>query len=108
MSRFVNGFLDLMSVVVTGKFGKKPMHFFGVAGTLMFLAGGFITLWLIVSKLVAQSRGELFRAVTDQPLFYLAMLAIILGAQLFLTGFIAELVSRSGGDRNKYLIEERF
>ena len=83
------------------------MPFFGVVGTLMFMVGGFIALWLIASKLVAQSRGELFRAVTDQPLFYLAMLAIVIGVQLFLTGFIAELVARSGGDRNKYLIEER-
>ena len=108
MSRFVNGFLDLMSVVVVGKFGKKPMHFFGVAGTLMFVIGGLITLWLIIAKLWAQSNGELFRQVTDQPLFYLALVAIIIGAQLFLTGFIAELVSRSGNDRNKYLTDEKF
>jgi glycosyltransferase involved in cell wall biosynthesis len=108
VSRFVNGFHDLMSVVVVGKFGKKPMHFFGVVGSLMFIAGGAITLWLIVAKLTAQSRGEWFRPVTDQPLFYLAILTIIVGIQLFLTGFVAELVSRSGGDRNHYLIEQRF
>ncbi|MDR3134405.1 MAG: glycosyltransferase family 2 protein [Prevotellaceae bacterium] len=107
LSRFIHGFLDLMSVVIVGKFGKKPMHFFGVVGTLMFMVGGFIALWLIVSKLMAQGRGDFFRAVTDQPLFYLAILAIIIGVQLFLTGFIAELVARSGGDRNKYLIEEK-
>ncbi|MDR2359430.1 MAG: glycosyltransferase family 2 protein [Prevotellaceae bacterium] len=107
LSRFIHGFLDLMSVVIVGKFGKKPMHFFGVVGTLMFMVGGFIALWLIASKLLAQSSGEVFRAVTDQPLFYLAILAIIIGVQLFLTGFIAELVARSGGDRNKYLIDEK-
>ncbi|MDR0694220.1 MAG: glycosyltransferase family 2 protein [Prevotellaceae bacterium] len=106
-SRFIHGFLDLMSVMIVGKFGKKPMHFFGVVGTLMFMLGGFIALWLIVSKLMAQSRDEIFRAVTDQPLFYLAILAIIIGVQLFLAGFIAELVARASGDRNKYLIEER-
>jgi hypothetical protein len=71
----------------------------------MFLVGGGIALWLIAAKLMAQSRGELFRAVTDQPLFYLAILAIIIGVQLFLSGFLAELVARSGGDRNKYQIE---
>jgi glycosyltransferase involved in cell wall biosynthesis len=103
LSRFIHGFLDLMSVVIVGKFGKKPMHFFGVVGTLMFMVGGFIALWLIAAKLMAQSRGELFRAVTEQPLFYLAMLAIVIGVQLFLTGFIAELVARSSGDRNKYI-----
>ncbi|MDR1405951.1 MAG: glycosyltransferase family 2 protein [Prevotellaceae bacterium] len=107
LSRFTHGFLDLMSVVIVGKFGKKPMHFFGVVGTLMFVVGGFIALWLIVSKLLAQSRGELFRSVTDQPLFYLAILAIVMGVQLFLTGFVAELVTRSGSDRNKYQIEEK-
>ncbi|MDR3350878.1 MAG: glycosyltransferase family 2 protein [Prevotellaceae bacterium] len=107
LSRFIHGFLDLMSVVIVGKFGKRPMHFFGVVGTLMFMIGGFIALWLIISKLVEQSRGEFFRAVTDQPLFYLAILAIIIGVQLFLTGFIAELVARSGGDRNKYQVELR-
>ncbi|MDR1681534.1 MAG: glycosyltransferase family 2 protein [Prevotellaceae bacterium] len=108
LSRFINGFLDLMSVVVVGKFGKKPMHFFGVVGTLMFLAGGAIALWLIIAKLMAQSQGDEFRAVTDQPLFYLALVALIIGVQLFLSGFIAELVSRSGDDRNHYLIDEQF
>lgn len=104
-SRFINGFLDLLSVVVIGKFGKQPMHFFGVAGTIMFLAGGVIACWLIVAKLVAQSHGGEFRSVTDQPLFYLALVALIVGVQLFLSGFVAELVARTGGDRNHYLID---
>jgi glycosyltransferase involved in cell wall biosynthesis len=107
LSRFVNGFLDLLSVVVVGKFGKKPMHFFGVAGTLMFCTGGIIALWLIIAKLIAQSRNEVFRAVTEQPLFYLALVTLVVGIQLFLTGFVAELVSRTGGDRNRYLIDEQ-
>jgi glycosyltransferase involved in cell wall biosynthesis len=106
-SRFMNGFLDLMSIVVVGKFGKNPMHFFGLVGTLMFVIGGIITIWLIAAKLVAQGQGGVFRQVTDQPLFYLAMLSIILGVQLFLSGFVAELVTRSSGDRNHYLIDER-
>jgi glycosyltransferase involved in cell wall biosynthesis len=108
LSRFINGFLDLLSVVVVGKFAKKPMHFFGVAGTLMFLAGGVITLWLIIAKLITQSRGDEFRAVTDQPLFYLALVTLVIGIQLFLSGFVAELVSRTGNDRNRYLIDEQF
>jgi len=107
MSRFINGFLDLLSVVVVGKFGKKPMHFFGVGGTLVFIIGGIIAMWLVAAKLTAQASGAVFRQVTDQPLFYFALLAIIIGVLLFLTGFLAELVARSGGDRNRYLIEEK-
>ncbi len=107
MSRFVNGFLDLMTVVFVGKFGKKPMHFFGVIGSLIFLIGGVIAIWLIVAKLVAQHQGGVFRPVTDQPLFYLALLAVVLGVQLFLAGFIGELVSRNSSERNTYLIDKR-
>lgn len=107
MERFVHGFLDLLSIWFLQKFGKKPMYLFGGGGTLMFLAGMIITVWLIIKKLVAQANGNLFRAVTDQPLFYLAILAIIIGAQLFLTGFLAELISRNSQERNKYNIRER-
>jgi len=105
-SRFVNGFLDLASVVFIGKFGKNPMHIFGLIGTLMFLVGGFIAAWLIAAKLMSQNHGETFRAVTDQPLFYLALVTLIIGIQLFLAGFIGELITRNSGERNKYLIDE--
>ncbi len=107
LERFVNGFLDLLSLWFLSTFGKKPMHFFGFSGILMFLAGGIIALWLIIDKLVSQAHHLLYRPVTDQPLFYLALIAIILGAQLFLAGFICEMISRSSNDRNHYNIRER-
>ena len=106
MSRFVNGFLDLLSLWFLSTFGKKPMHFFGYSGLFMFLAGFVMTVWIIVAKLVHQAQGVKFRAVTDQPLFYLALLAVVLGVMLFLAGFIGEMISRSGSDRNKYNIRE--
>ena len=108
MDRFINGFLDLLSLWFLSTFGKKPMHFFGLTGTLTFLAGGIIAVWLIISKLVAQAHGLKFRPVTEQPLFYLALVALVVGVQLFLSGFIAEMISRSSQDRNKYNIRERF
>jgi len=104
-SRFINGFLDLMSVIFVSKFGKKPMHFFGTLGTLMFLAGGIIAVWLIASKLWAQFHHLKYRPVADQPLFYIALVVAVIGVQLFTSGFIGELVSRSSTDRNSYLIE---
>ena len=107
LDRFIHGFLDLLSIWFLQRFGKKPMYLFGGGGTLMFLTGIIITICLIVKKLVAQANGHIFRAVTDQPLFYLALLAVIIGVQLFLTGFLAELVSRNSQDRNKYNIRER-
>ena len=107
-SRFMNGFLDLLSLWFLSTFGKKPMHFFGLTGTLTFAAGGIIAVWLIIAKLVAQTHGLKFRPVTEQPLFYLALVALIVGIQLFLSGFIAEMISRSSSDRNKYNIKERF
>lgn len=105
MERFVNGFLDLFSVVFVSKFGKRPMHFFGVLGMLMFLIGGMATVWLIVSKLYAQSQGNVFRPVADQPLFYIALVTVVVGIQLFLAGFLGELMARSTPERNRYLIE---
>lgn len=105
-SRFINGFLDLFSVVFVSKFGKRPMHFFGLIGTLMFLVGGVIAVWLIVRKLYASSEGLPFRQVTDQPLFYIALLAVILGVVLFLAGFLGELVARNSSERNRYLIDK--
>lgn len=108
MDRFVNGFLDLISLWFLSRFGKKPMHFFGLIGTFTFLVGAGISVWLIIDKVVAQANGLKFRAVTDQPLFYLALVALIIGVQLFLTGFVAELVSRNSQERNTYNIKERF
>lgn len=104
--RFIKGFLDLLSIFFVGKFGKRPMHFFGPIGVLFFLIGFFISLWLIVEKLWLISREEHYRNVTDQPLFFLALIAIVLGTQLFLTGFLAELLSRGQDNRNKYQIEK--
>lgn len=104
--RFVNGFLDLLSVVFVSRFGKRPMHFFGTLGMLMFIAGGIISSWLVVNKLWSQFHHLKYRPVTDQPLFYIALVVAIIGVQLFLAGFIGELVSRSSADRNQYLIEK--
>ena len=108
MERFVNGFLDLMSLWFLSTFGKKPMHFFGFTGILMFFLGFVITVALIITKLVHQAVGSHFRQVTDQPLFYLALLTVIIGVMLFLAGFICELVSRNSLERNKYNIKEEF
>ncbi len=107
IERFINGFLDLISLWFLSTFGKKPMHFFGATGIFTFLVGGFITVWLIASKLYQQSNGMDFRPVTEQPLFYMALVALIIGVQLFLAGFICELVSRNSGDRNNYNIKGR-
>ncbi len=106
LERFVNGFLDLISLWFLSTFGKKPMHFFGFTGILMFLCGFIAALWVIIQKLVQQSNGLSFRPVTDQPLFYLALLAVILGFMLFLAGFICEMISRSSQERNHYNIKE--
>lgn len=106
MSRFINGFLDLLSIFFVGKFGKRPMHFFGSMGVLSFLTGTIITIWMIVDKLRSISKGIHYRDITSQPLFYIALVAVILGSQLFLTGFVAELVARSASERNIYQVEE--
>lgn len=107
LSRFVNGFLDLLSIFFVGKFGKRPMHFFGSMGVLSFLAGTLMALWMIGVKLYHIAAHIPYkREITDQPLFYIALVAIILGSQLFLTGFVAELVARSAPERNHYLIEK--
>ena len=106
LERFVNGFLDLISLWFLSRFGKKPMHFFGFTGILMFLAGGFLAAWVIIEKLIQQSHGLAYRPVTDQPLFYLALVAVLLGFQLFLAGFICEMISRNSSERNHYNIRE--
>ena len=107
IERFFNGLLDLMSLWFLSKFGKKPMHFFGTSGILMFVVGFALTLWVIIEKLVRQAHGLRFRAVTDQPLFYLALVALILGVILFLAGFVGEMIARSSAARNNYNIRER-
>ena len=107
-NRFINGYLDLLTVNFMSKFGKKPMHLFGSLGTLSFLIGIVITIILIAQKLYRMSHQVAgFRQVTDQPLFYLALLAMVFGLMLFLAGFLAELIARNGSDRNKYLISDR-
>lgn len=107
MERFVNGFLDLMSLWFLSTFGKKPMHFFGFTGILMFLIGFIIAVSLIIAKLVHQAQGMHFRYVTDQPLFYLALVAVILGVMLFLAGLLGEMISRTSLDRNTYNIKKK-
>ena len=106
IERFINGFLDLQSLWFLSTFGKKPMHFFGYSGLFMFFVGFVMTIWIIAAKLVHQAQGVKFRDVTDQPLFYLALLAVVLGVMLFLAGFIGEMIARSSGDRNRYNIKE--
>lgn len=100
--RFVNGFLDLLSITVVGKFSKRPMHFFGLWGTLFFLAGLGISIYLIVSKIIDNSF-----ALTNRPGFYLALTSVVIGMQLFLAGFIGELIARNSSSRNTYLIETK-
>ncbi len=106
MERMLKGYLDLISVMFMSRFGRSPFYIFGALGTLMFLAGGALTAWVIGAKLYYQAHHMLVRDATDQPLFYLALLAIILGVQLFLAGFLAELSNRNSSDRNSYLIDE--
>lgn len=101
--RFINGFLDMMTVQFMGRFGKKPMHFFGTWGMVVFLLGFIITFYMIIMKLILEEAYGL----TNRPPFYLALTAMIIGTMFFLTGFLAELVSRSAADRNSYLISER-
>jgi glycosyltransferase involved in cell wall biosynthesis len=106
MERFINGPLDLMVITFVSRFGKRPMHFFGSVGMLMFLFGGAVSFWLLLQKVIAAANNVVSREVTDQPLFYLAMLAMIIGTQLFLAGFLAEMIARTASDRNHYQIAE--
>jgi glycosyltransferase involved in cell wall biosynthesis len=106
LSRFINGFLDLLSISFISKFGKKPMHFFGLLGTFMFLVGFFASAWIGAQKLYSMSLGEIAPRVTNSPYFFIALTTMIIGTQLFLTGFVAELVSRSSSERNTYQIEK--
>ena len=107
MERMVKGYLDLITVSFMSHFGRSPMYFFGSLGTIMFLLGGGTTVWVIADKLYKQFNGLPLRAVTDQPLFFMAILAVILGVQLFLAGFLGELINRNSSDRNSYLIDKK-
>ncbi len=104
--RFVKGFLDLLSIFFVGKFGKRPMHFFGTMGVISFLGGFIIAVWLIAEKLISIANQTVYRNVTEQPLFFFALIAIVIGTQLFVTGFLAELISRNSPNRNQYQIEK--
>ncbi|MDR3704725.1 MAG: glycosyltransferase family 2 protein [Paludibacteraceae bacterium] len=106
LNRFVNGYLDLISLWFLSKFGRKPMHFFGLVGTLMFLLGLLAVIGVGASKLIAIYDGVRAPLVTSSPYFYLALVAMILGTQLFLTGFVGELISRNSSERNNYKIEK--
>ncbi len=107
MERMVKGYLDLITVSFMSHFGRSPMYFFGSLGTIMFLLGGGTTVWVIADKLYKQFNGLPLRPVTDQPLFFVAILAVILGVQLFLAGFLGELINRNSTDRNNYLIDKK-
>lgn len=106
LERFLNGFLDLISVSFVHRYKKKPMHFFGLLGTISFLTGFIITGWLIIEKVYGLSQGFKVREVVDQPLFFLALVAIIIGVQLFVTGFIAELMTSNQAKEAEYKIDE--
>lgn len=107
LERFLNGFLDLLSITFVSKFGKKPMHLFGALGVLMFFLGFSAALYLGIDKLIAEYHGHRQRLITDDPFFYISLVCMILGTQLFLAGFLAELIARVSHDRNVYRIKEK-
>lgn len=107
LDRFVNGFLDLLTIFFMGKFGKKPMHFFGVYGILSFVAGFIIAAYLLLDKLIHVMNNESAPLVANSPLFYLGLVCMTIGTQLFLAGFLGELISRTGGERNQYSVSEK-
>ncbi len=104
-SRFVNGYLDLLTIWFLNKFGKKPMHFFGLLGSIMFFIGFVATVWVGAVKLYDMHQGNPYRLVTDSPYFFISLTMMIMGTLLFLTGFLGELISRNSPERNKYRIE---
>jgi len=103
LNRFINGFLDLFTITFITKFGKKPMHLFGLLGTLFFIIGFCFALWMVIDKLFIDTSGRL---IADRAEFYIALVSMIIGIQLFLAGFIGELISRNSSIRNNYLIEK--
>ncbi len=106
LERFLNGFLDLISVSFVNRYKKKPMHFFGTLGTLSFLSGLIITIWVIFEKIYGLYKGIKVREITNQPLFFLALVALLIGVQLFLTGFLAEMMTSNNSRRADYNIEK--
>lgn len=108
LNRFVNGYLDLATLWFQTKFGIKPMHFFGLLGSVMFLLGLIAVIAVGATKLYNMYAGNHYILVTDSPYFYLSLTAMILGTQLFLTGFVGELIARNAPERNHYEIEEEF
>lgn len=106
LERFINGFLDLMSILFITRFGKKPMHLFGTMGVFMFMIGLFATVAVGVNKLIHLYNGVESILVTDSPYFYIALVCMVIGSQLFLSGFLGELISRSSSDRNHYQIDK--
>ncbi len=108
MERFIRGPLDLLTVMFISKFSKRPMHIFGIWGAVMFIIGLGLAIFLGATKLIAVFNHQMAALVTDSPYFYIALTAMIIGTQLFLAGFMSELISRSSSDRNKYLVEEEF
>ena len=105
LNRFVNGYLDLITLWFTSKFGKKPMHFFGLWGSVMFFIGFIALVFVLTMKLISMFSGDLRPLVTNSPYFYISLTAMILGTQMFLVGFIGELISRNSPNRNNYKIE---
>ncbi len=105
-NRFVNGYLDLLTIWFLNKFGKKPMHFFGLLGSIMFFIGFVATIWVGAVKLYDMHIGNNYRLVTDSPYFFISLTMMILGTLLFLTGFLGELVTRNSPERNRYRIEK--
>ena len=106
LERFVNGFLDLLTITFVTRFGKKPMHFFGVIGTIMFILGFGIFGYIVIEKLYAISNNVVAKNIADMSIFYIALTSMIIGVQLFLAGFISEMISRNSNDRNNYQIEK--
>lgn len=107
MNRFINGFLDLLTITFLSKYGKKPMHFFGLLGTLMFVLGAMAIAYLGLEKLYYLNAGIRYRLITNSPIFYVSLTSMVLGTQLFTAGFLGELISRNSADRNHYEIEEK-
>lgn len=104
-SRMIKGYLDLITLTFMMRFSRSPMYFFGTIGSLLFLVGGFLSIYIVAIKLYLQCNNEITRSVTDQPLFFIALLMSIVGSQMFLSGFIAELINRKSTERNKYKID---
>jgi glycosyltransferase involved in cell wall biosynthesis len=100
--RFINGFLDLMTIMFIGKFGKRPMHLFGLLGVLAFFVGFVISIWLGIAKFAFNEY-----SMTDRPIFYIGLVMMVIGTQLFLAGFVGELVTRNSSERNHYLVEKK-